>query len=357
MRPNRCSARLLSLFLPLLAAFAARPVAALELPCRHEDTLSEAAAELLLSGARLRAETLLRRARAVGFDGVAVQAHEGLDDHALIAWLKLQAERADAPLACGEASSESRRVVLVSARGGRLQRVDGRVVGQLAPGFRQPHLVLEDGDGRAERIELRGEQLTQGISLPEARAWLRVQLVAEGPAGPRPVAELTLGGEARAALVEEPAAPAPTKESAASAQSAPDAAARERSQESLFARLTAFRRREGAPSVRDNQLLSVSAQRHATRVCELGKVAHRLRDGEDPETRLREEHIEARAVGEAVARASSADAALSAVFDSPSHRLAVTDKAFTDAGIGRAYDTKGHTCLVVLLAAWPRRIP
>ena len=75
---------------------------------------------------------------------------------------------------------------------------------------------------------------------------------------------------------------------------------------------------------------------HAERVCELGKVAHRLGQGDDPETRLREDHIEARAVGEAMARASSADAALNAVFDSPSHRLAVTERNFTDAGIGQA---------------------
>ena len=39
------------------------------------------------------------------------------------------------------------------------------------------------------------------------------------------------------------------------------AAARERSQESLFARLGAFRRREGANGLRQNQLLGVSAQR------------------------------------------------------------------------------------------------
>jgi uncharacterized protein YkwD len=354
MRPNRLFARLLSLFMTLLAQGAAASSAlALELPCRHEDVLSETAAELLLGGAQLRAKTLLPRARALGFDGVALQGHDGLDDTALIAWLKREAERADAPLVCGEASSESRRVVLVSARGGRLGRNKERVVGQLAPGFRQPQLVLEDRDGRAERIELRSEQLAQGVALPDERSWVRVQLVAEGPAGPRPVAELVLDADARAAWVEEPAAPEP----APSKQPEADAAGRERSQESLFARLSAFRRREGAPSVRENQLLGVSAQRHATRVCELGKVAHRLREGEDPETRLREEHIEARAVGEAVARASSADAALSAVFESPSHRFAVTDKAFTDAGIGRAFDTKGHTCLVVLLAAWPRRIP
>lgn len=349
MRPKLV---LVSAFLGIAASFAADSASALELPCRHEDTLSETAAELLLSGAKLRADTLLPRARALGFDGVALQAHEGLDDTALIAWLKLQSDRADAPLACGEASSESRRLVLVSARGGRLSQANGRVVGQLAPGFRGPHLVVEDRDGRAERIDVRVEQLAQGVALPTERAWQRVQLVAEGPAGPRPVAELALGAAQAQPFVEVRAPEPPPAEK-------PDegGASQERSQQSLFARLSAFRRREGAPGVRENQLLGLSAQRHAQRVCELGKVAHRLREGEDPETRLREEHIEARAVGEAVARAGSADAALSAVFESPSHRLAVTDKGFTDAGIGRAFDTKGHACLVVLLAAWPRRIP
>jgi uncharacterized protein YkwD len=132
---------------------------------------------------------------------------------------------------------------------------------------------------------------------------------------------------------------------------------RARPREALFARLSAFRRSEGVPGLRQNALLGQSAQRHAERVCELGKVAHRLGEGDDPETRLREEHIEARSVGEAVARAGSADAALSAVFDSPSHRMAVSERGFTDAGIGQAADAKGHTCLVVLLASWPRRIP
>jgi uncharacterized protein YkwD len=45
------------------------------------------------------------------------------------------------------------------------------------------------------------------------------------------------------------------------------------------------------------------------------------------------------------------------MFRSPSHRLAVTDKRFTDVGIGQAFDAKGHSCVVVLLAAWPRRTP
>jgi uncharacterized protein YkwD len=336
------------LFAPSLvfAAFlVTAPAAAFDLPCNAEDSLSEAAADLLLSGAALKAEQLLPKAKTFGFDGVAVQAHESLDDAALIAWLKQQAERADAPLACGEARSESRRLVLVSARGGRLALTRGLVTGKLAPGFRAPHLVLEGNDGNTRRMELGLEQLARGVALPKEESFTRIQLVAEGPAGPRPIAELWLNAELA------------RQQSQADVVPTPEPAPRERSRESLYGRLSAFRRREGAGALRTNQLLSASAQRHAVRVCELGKVAHRLTAGEDPETRLREEHIEARSVGEAIARAGSADAALSAVLDSPSHRMAVGERGFTDVGIGQASDAKGHTCLVVLLAAWPRRMP
>jgi uncharacterized protein YkwD len=325
---------------------AVRSSRALDLPCTHEDALAEAAAEVLLSGEKLVASRLLPRARAFGFDGVAVQAYDGLDEAALINWLKTQSERADGPLACGEARSDSRRVVLVSARGGRLAHTHGRVTGRLSPGFRAPHLVIEDGAGRTRRIEVQSDELARGVALPKELEVKRVQLVATGPGGPRPVAELLLGA----------APPTPVLPPAQAAEEAGDKS-RSRPRESLFARLTAFRRNEGVSGLRQNQLLGHSAQRHAERVCELGKVAHRLGEGDDPETRLREEHIEARSVGEAVARASSADAALSAIFDSPSHRMAVTERSFTDAGIGQAADGKGHTCLVVLLAAWPRRIP
>lgn len=331
--------------LSLLAAVSLVPAArAFELPCTHEDALSETAAEFLLSSESLTAASLLYRARSFGFDGVAVQAHESASDDALIAWLKAQSERADGPLSCGEAHSESRRLVVVSARGGQLSLRQGKLVGRLAPGFRAPHLVLEDDDGNARRVDVKLEELQQGVILPEELSVKRVQLVADGPSGPRPVAELVLSRQAA-----RPQAP-PSNELAS-------VAPRARSRDSLFARLSAFRRGEGAGGLRQNQLLDASAQRHAERVCELGKVAHRFGQGDDPETRLREEHIEARGVGEAVARASSADAALNAVFDSPSHRMAVTQRNFTDAGLGQAFDSKGHTCLVVLLASWPRRTP
>jgi uncharacterized protein YkwD len=329
-----------------------RPAFAFDLPCTPDDTLSETAAELLLSGEALAPARLLPKARGFGFDGVAVQAHDGLEDAALIGWLKAQSERADAPLVCGEARSESRRLVLVSARGGRLAYARGRVSGSLAPGFRKPHLVVEDGEGRARRIDVQLDALARGVALPQEVDAKRIQLVASGPNGPRPVAEVALGSERPA-----PPPPAPPPVTAPDAGATAGTRSGSRGREALFARLTAFRRNEGVPGLRENQLLAHSAQRHAERVCELGKVAHRLGEGDDPETRLREERIEARSVGEAVARASSADAALSAMFDSPSHRMAVIERGFTDAGIGQALDGKGHTCLVVLLASWPRRIP
>jgi uncharacterized protein YkwD len=40
--------------------------------------------------------------------------------------------------------------------------------------------------------------------------------------------------------------------------------------------------------------------------------------------------------------------------NSPSHRLTLLERGFTDAGIGRASDTRSKVCVVVLLAEWPR---
>jgi hypothetical protein len=324
----------------------AAPARALELPCRHEDVLAEVAAGFLLSGRAVNPAELVPAARSAGFDGVALHAHEGLDDAALGEWLRGLSERADGPLVCGEASSGTRRLVLVSVRGGELWReANGVLHGRLAPGFRAPHLVVEGADGRVQRIDVGVARLEQGVRLPAELAAQRVQLVAEGPQGPRPVAELLLDAQAAAEAAVAPP---------------PDAAGhgpRVLPADALGARLDGFRQREGAGSLRPNQALAVSAQGHAQRVCELGKIGHRVDQGQDPETRLREAHIAARNVGEAVARADSADAALGAIFGSPSHRLAVLDRRFTDVGIGQAVDDKGHTCLVVLLAAWPRRLP
>jgi len=319
---------------------------ALELPCRYEDALSEAAAEILLGGRSVESSQILTSVRSFGFDGVAVQAHEGQDEGSLVQWMKREGERADGPLVCGEARSESRWLVLVSARGGKLWREGARVRGMLEPGFSKPHLVVESRDGTPKKVAVTPAELTAGVEIEAELDAKRVQLVAEGPNGPRPVSELSLDAPAPAPRVELPASEVPVTRGT-----------RARPIEALLARLDAFRAETGAGSLRSNALLTRSAQQHADRVCELGRVGHRLDGGDDPETRLRAERISARAVGEAIARAQSADAALRAVLDSPSHRLAVSERRFTDAGIGQALDRRGNTCLVVLLASWPRRMP
>lgn len=301
------------------------------LPCREDDALSETAASLLLKGAPIRGAELLREARTHGFAGVSVHAKEGTDDAQLTDWLVQLG--GDGSLVCGEARSEDRRLVLAARRGGTITRKANMLHIALEPGLRAPVLVFEAESGELTRVPA-----SASVPMPEGE-FRRVQLVAEGDGGPRPIAELALGTTL--------AAPSSAGDSGGT---------RMRSAEAVLAQLTSYRHEQGLGELRDNQLLAVSAQKHAARVCELGRLSHRV-EGEDPELRLKREHISARHVGEVLARAESSDRAFQALLDSPSHRLALGRREFTDAGVGQASDKKGQVCLVVLLAAWPRRLP
>jgi uncharacterized protein YkwD len=66
--------------------------------------------------------------------------------------------------------------------------------------------------------------------------------------------------------------------------------------------------------------------------------------------------VEARRVGETVARAQSTAAAFAAFEHSPSHRLTLLEPDFTDAGVGNVQDADGRSCVVILLATWPRYV-
>lgn len=310
------------------------------LPCLDDDRLSEAAAALLLSGEPISAGVLLARAREHGFDGVAVHARESGSEANLKDWLLVLTEGGEGRAVCGEARTESRRLVLASLRGGSLSREGSTLRGALEPGFREPSLVVEAGDGELVSLPVSTGQLRAGFALPDALHARRVQLIAESASGPRPVAELSLSGEPSASALGGDSAKGPKM----------------RPREALLGQLGSFRKGIGVSSLRDNRLLSESAQRHATKLCELGKLAHRV-EGEDPERRLEREHVSARGVGEVLARAESADRAFQALLESPSHRMALSRRDFTDAGIGQASDRKGQVCLVVLMASWPRRMP
>ena len=239
---------------------------------------------------------LIRTAREAGVDANPVYAKFGVTGEfdSFKAWLEDLKEKSDAPLICGRARS-GERIVMVEA-------VDGGDFGST--------IMVPVEWGRP----------------------LFVQLVATGPNGPRPVAERWVG-------------------------KIPEGPTSRRGSQSPEAWLMQLRRATGARSVRSNRLLSQEATAHAQRVCDSGRLGHELDDNGDPEARLLKRGIHARVVGEAVARASTMREALHAIEDSPSHRMTVTDARFTDAGYGKAEDEKGRTCVVVLLASWPRKVP
>lgn len=162
-----------------------------------------------------------------------------------------------------------------------------------------------------------------------------VQVVGDVEGGPRPVLEASVGaGEPTPAGDEE--APAPGEET----ESAEDAPA-------LARMVTALRASEGlAPLARDTRLEAI-ARAHAEHMARDGQVAHDLGDG-DLRSRAFAAGIQARRVGENVARAATLARAHRTLHASPSHRLNLLDAGYTRLGIGlhRAEDGLVYVCEV-----------
>jgi uncharacterized protein YkwD len=316
--------------------------------CIDDAALTEAAGELLLSSSPLTTSTLTAAVREAGSDAVGVHALAYANAAEANAWLAKLAGRSDAALACGAAHGVERHLLLATARGGQLEPIDARkavVRGALASGFDRAELVLAAGNGELQRFAVDAARLRAGVALSlDLRRPVRVQLLAHGKQGPRPVAErvLAAGSEGGA----EPRDAAVSTTPGIETSSTPGA--------SLEQQLDALRGQAARPSLRSNALLARAAQEHAGKVCKSGRVAHVLAPGDDPTHRLLAAGISARRVGETVARAASSEAALRSFMDSPSHRLTLLERSFTDVGVGQATDAAGKRCVVVLLAEWPR---
>lgn len=304
--------------------------------CRKDERLVAVAEELAALQRIPPSPELIRSARDHGVDANPIYAKFGVVDEvsAFKAWLADLDETADAPLICGRARVGDRVVLVAAVRAGALTVHQQRTLhAEVIEDFRDPYLVVRDAKGTTRRIAVEGEGFGSTVSLP--LAWSRplfVQLVATGPNGPRPIAERWVGKM-------------PDREPTRGGSQSPEAW------------LMQLRRSAGARSLRPNRLLSQEATSHAQSVCDSGKVGHEVDPWGDPEARLLKRGIEARVVGEAVARAETMRDALHAIEDSPSHRMTVTDPRFTDAGYGKAKDDRGRTCAVVLLASWPRKVP
>jgi uncharacterized protein YkwD len=371
-----------------------------EPPCKLEPELSEAASALLETAGTPSGLQLTAAVRAAASDAVGLHALF-TGPHAASAeterWLGEQRARADAALVCGSAQSPRGKLLISSARGGLLAPIDPRrqvVRGTLTEGFERAELVLEGADGRLVRVGVNRASLARGVRLPdELPAPIKVQLVASGNAGPRPVAERTMvalaepvspasaaeSGElddpreveevasdavsSETASVHPPAAhsgatttpggseSAPNKPNAANEPPIDLAAASE-----LTRMLLDLRHSERRGQLRDNRLLREAATEHARSVCREGRVAHEVTRGAGPEQRLAAIGLSARLLGEVIARSVDAGAALAALGDSPSHRLTLLEPRFTDLGVGAANDVSGKRCFVVLLCAWPRYV-
>ncbi|MBW2460297.1 MAG: CAP domain-containing protein [Deltaproteobacteria bacterium] len=333
-------------FVPAILLFAAfvlstslaspTPAFAQAPPCELDDALSRAAAKLLDDPDAPSPTELLKVAREAGATApivraVTVSPRSRRDRRRVRSWVRERREEADAPLLCGEAQDEGRRIVLTAVSAATLELTPRGLVANLASGFRDPAVVVRLGEGEVVHVPVTRQTLSRGVRLPselDERPGL-LQLLATGPTGPRPVAELVINGSAEDVLDSTPGG------------------------EDVERRLYDLRRARGASPLRDNRLLSGEAERQAADVCERGRISHQ-REGVDPEERLRREGIVARAVGETVARGATPGAAMDALVASPSHLMTLAGRRFTDVGIGTSEDDAGRVCLVVLLSSWPR---
>lgn len=114
--------------------------------------------------------------------------------------------------------------------------------------------------------------------------------------------------------------------------------------ESLVARL---REAESLPALRRDRRLDAMASDHAARMRATRTTAHDVGEG-DLRTRFSEASLDARRIGENVARAASILAAHRALHASPSHRLELLRAEYTHVGFGvaRADDGTVYVCEV-----------
>ncbi|MFT5356605.1 MAG: hypothetical protein ACI9KE_003830 [Polyangiales bacterium] len=287
--------------------------------------LSEVAAAVLLdhgaaAGAPSAAllEAALREAgSSLPSAKIIVLAPDG-DGRSRERWLEARHSEADGPGVCGEAVGQ-RRVLVFGVRAGSLRRAGDELIADWDGAFRDAYLVVVNESGGAHALAIPADHR---IEMPEGL--VRAQLVATGPSGPRPLADWGASNL--------PALP------------------RARTNEQ---RLALLREAAGVGGLRPNRLLAQAAQRHAQDVCQQRRARHVFDSW--PAERMRRLGLRARHLGETVARASSVDGALEALAQSPSHRMALVDRRFTDVGLG-VVRSRGESCVVVFLAAWPQAI-
>jgi hypothetical protein len=168
-----------------------------------------------------------------------------------------------------------------------------------------------------------------------------VQVLADFESGPRPVLEANVFADV------EP--PSRSDDRAAPGEELVDGAPPD--DDALLARMVAGARASSGLSslVRDPRLDAI-ARRHALRMAAERELAHDAGDG-GPVDRLHAEGLDAREVGENVARAPSVPLAHRELWASPSHRANLLGRVFERVGLAVVRDTRGEAWVAEMFAA------
>ena len=259
-----------------------------------------------------------------------------------------RASQATGPVRCGVASTRARdgadvvSVVAVDAladlsplperaHAGQWLTVDARLrvaatgarVVVQGPGA-SPRGVPTSFDAASGRVRAR--------FAPDRPGAFTVQVLAELPAGPRPVLEASVFAD-----VDPPRAPAASR--------APG-----EDESSLLGMVNAARASSALPTLARDAKLDALALDHARAMVAAGKLAHDVGDG-DPAARIEGAYVPATTAGENVARAESVSLAHRALWASPSHRANVLSREFDRAGTAVVADPRGAGVWVVELFA------
>jgi uncharacterized protein YkwD len=196
-----------------------------------------------------------------------------------------------------------------------------------------------DGSPRTVPTSFDGRTLRARFAPPQAGE-TTVQVMADVAGGPRPVLEATVFADAEPHTDDA--------RGGAADDAAPSAAAAGTDEDRLLSMIEAARSSSGLPPVARDARLDGVARDHAIRILAVRALAHDAGDG-DPMDRVRAAGVEAREVGENVARGPTVELAHRATWTSPAHRANLLGR-YTRVGVAVARDGKGDAWIVEEMA-------
>jgi len=196
--------------------------------------------------------------------------------------------------------------------------------GLLAAGYGDPVVYVTRPDQRVRSFHpmVLGQRLSFKLPI-RSSASATIEVIASGPRGAEVVALLTVnhGGVTTTET-------RPKELSEKSGWKDPD--------DELVALVNQDRERIGMRPLKHDPTLDGTATRHAKNMAKMGVVAHVLPGGDPPAERLGAAGIRTRRFFENVALARTVEQAHAELWESPSHRMALTDDLITHIGVGVA---------------------